>query len=286
MPQPALHLLLAHASLDRWMCTDAAPFAVRDTVAVNAFLHGCLGPDLGYFPGGMAELAAVTHTGRTGEQARALLAHAGTEAARAFSYGWLSHIIADVLIHPLVDEAAAAHAGGRTADLVDHVQVEVGLDAWLAWQQPVLRAIRLRPAFTRSEVSFIGSAMRDVEGLDVGTAQLIQMQHGMRLFTHAALHFTTTLVRDVCWNACDDTRRAPLTSAAAWRLLAAVFSRRSVARAWLRPAQPQPWLLTRVQQTIPAYVAAVEEHAASRLEHLPDYDLETGMATRSDQRVA
>ena len=92
MPQPTFHLLLAHEVLDRW--NGAGPFDTHDSANRNAFFHGAIGPDMGFFPGTNRLISELAHTSLAGELTRQLAAHARTETTLAFAYGWATHIVA------------------------------------------------------------------------------------------------------------------------------------------------------------------------------------------------
>ncbi|HEX2166663.1 MAG TPA: zinc dependent phospholipase C family protein [Longimicrobiales bacterium] len=281
MPQPALHLLLARQTLDRWRSGTGAPFDLDSDLAVNAFLHGSLGPDMGNFPGGSTPLARLVHRRRTGDVQRALLAGAQSDAGRAYALGWLSHIIADVLIHPLVNEVAATLTPGAGYTISEHVRVEVGLDVWFCCDQPSLEGLRLRPAFDRTGYAPLASALNDVAGAGVVPAQLVQMERGLMMFSHAALHFARSVARQLCWRE-DVAVRTPLGSAIVWHLTTALSPRASVIHAYLNPLVPGPSLVGRVQDALakfqPEYDAAVADGAQS----LPNYNLEDGTITTED----
>lgn len=288
MPQPALHLFIADITLRRWRdLPHLAPFDIADDDARNAFHHGCLGPDYGLFPGGDATLAALSHTGRTGALLRNLLDRAVTPAQRAFAYGWLTHTLADVAIHPLINSAATDLAGAGHS-LADHIRVEVGVDVHFVWQNPTLQALRLRPAFDRDSFAFFADAVRSTHGHNVTTAQLVQMQRGMLHFIPAALRFTTSVARDLCWEDRKVTDYGKPVTAALWRLLTAVSSRRSTVHAWLNPIRPAAWLAADVAAALVALQYSIDRNVVTRLLALPDYDLETGGVTThvDSERVA
>lgn len=282
MPQPALHLLLADDVLRHWRArAEVAPFAAAEDAVANAFRHGCLGPDYGLFPGGDARLAAISHRGRTGDLLRAVLDLARTPPQRAFAWGWLTHALADVAIHPLINRAAAAHAGGAYR-LADHVRVEVGVDVHFSWQHATLRALRLRPAFDRSGIAFIADAVRRTHGYEVTTSQLMRMQRGMIMFTHAELHFATSLARDLCWDRTKTAVREYPATAALWHVLTALSTRTSHMNAYLNPLAPTAELIEATAAALRALPRSIEHHVTTRLRELPDYNLETGATAPSD----
>src|SRR5688500_15063891 len=113
MPGITLHFLLANRVLDRWRSAgpgsaggkspdERAPFDPHCPRDCNAFLHGALGPDFGYMPGGHRLLSELAHRVRTGELAGRLIRSARTSLERAFAWGWLTHVLADRQIHPLI----------------------------------------------------------------------------------------------------------------------------------------------------------------------------------------
>jgi hypothetical protein len=293
MPQPAIHLLLASEQLRAWRIDEAGapirprdgaapvPFDAADDDCANAFLVGSLGPDLGLFPGGDVVMSRLAHTGRTGALLRSLLTHAQDPAQRAFAWGWLSHITADVAIHPLVNAAAADHAHSRGVryGLADHVRVEVGLDAWFAWQHPLLTGLTLRPAFDRDGWRFVAAAFRTVCGHDVGPSQLLQMQRGMLRFTHLALHFATAAARALCWSHPADEEVPPLT-ALTWRFVSLLSMSESVVHAYLNPAIPGPQLLAAVEHGMTTATRRLDGCIEHGVDRLADYDLETGAVIR------
>ncbi|HEX6309746.1 MAG TPA: zinc dependent phospholipase C family protein [Longimicrobiales bacterium] len=275
MPQPGLHLLLAARTLERWRSSPAAPFDLTDAEAENAFLHGALAPDMGNFPGGSRALARAVHTRHTGQVARALLRTARTNAELAFACGWITHVIADALIHPLINAAAAARrAPGSPIPISEHVRVEVGVDVSFCWQNAALRDVRLRPAFDRTTYGFLARALRPIIDPPVTTAQLVRMEKGLILFSHGALHFATTVARHIWWR--DASAEIPLPSVLLWHTASRLSPRDSVINAYLTPYIPEPPLVSAVQDAIERYEEMLETVLADDAESLPDYDLETG----------
>jgi hypothetical protein len=285
MPQPALHLLLARRAVERWRSRPDAPFDACDGSAVNAFLHGSLAPDMGNFPGGSKALARLVHTRRTGDLQRALLAGAATAEERAFAWGWLSHIIADVLIHPLVNDEADRRQRRGAEALIEHVRVEVGIDVWFCWQQPALENLRLQPAFDRFGYRFLADALNSVLNTHVTPAQLTQMERGLIMFSHGALHFATTVARRLCWGDAVTTH-VPLGSALLWHTASLFSPRNTVVNAYLNPHVPAPRLIRRVEAALGGFDALLDASMADRAETLPNYDLEDGTISIAELRVA
>jgi hypothetical protein len=284
MPQPALHLLLARQTVDRWRTAADAPFDVADDAAVNAFMHGSLAPDMGNFPGGSRALARLVHTHRSGDVQRALLDLASTECERAFAWGWLSHILADVLIHPLVNDVVERRTNVRIPEIVEHVRVEVGIDVWFCWQHRALDKLRLRPAFDSAGYTFLARAL-SVANAGVSEGQLAQMERGLIMFSHAALHFATTVARELCWRDAAPGH-APLGSALLWHTATLFSPRNSVVNAYLNPHVPEPRLVRRVESALRRFDTMLNESIADRAANLPNYDLEDGTIAGTRRQVA
>ena len=165
MPSVTVHLRLAEDVLDHGRAHPAgAPFDPFDGEAANAFRLGAMGPDMGYLPGGLNILSDLAHTLWPADLARNLIAEGESPRQRAFSWGWVSHVLADILVHPLVGCAVGELVHGSpavfvdgAADQVSHVRVEVGLDAVYAHRHPELRHLDLWPAFDGSTIRFDAS---------------------------------------------------------------------------------------------------------------------------------
>jgi hypothetical protein len=285
MPQPALHLLLARQTLERWRGLASPPFDLDDADAVNAFLHGSLAPDMGNFPGGSTALAHLVHTQRTGEVQRALFNMASTGPERAFAHGWLTHVIADALIHPLINADAARRTRDGQATIVEHVRVEVGIDVAFCWQHAALDGLRLLPAFDRISYQFLADTLNSVVAADVSPARLAQMERGLVMFSHGALHFATSVARQLCWQEGGD--RVPLGSTFLWHTALRLSPRDSLVNAYLRPHVPDPQLLTRTENAVRTFEAMLDEFVADKAESLPDYNLEDGtIVMHRDRHVA
>lgn len=285
MPQPALHLLLARQAIERWRGLASPPFDLDNGEAVNAFLHGSLAPDMGNFPGGSTALAHLVHTQRTGEVQRALFGMASTGPERAFAHGWLTHVIADALIHPLINEDAARRARDGKATMLEHVRVEVGIDVAFCWQNPALVGLRLQPAFDRTSYRFLADTLNAVIAADVTPTRLAQMERGLVMFSHGALHFATSVARQLCWREGDD--RVPLGSAFLWHTALRLSPRDSLVNAYLMPHVPDPQLVTRTENAVRNFEKMLDEFLADKAELLPDYNLEDGtIATHRDRHVA
>lgn len=278
MPQPAIHLLLARETLERWAARRNAPVDIDSVRVRNAFLHGTLAPDMGNFPGGDPELARAVHTRRTGAVVRELFAAARTEQERAFAWGWLSHVLADAAIHPLVNVRAAASSNG-TPLLIEHVRVEVGLDAWFCWQHPMLDGVRLVPAFDAGGYAFLAGVLGAAIERDIGGVQLARMERGLIRFSHAAVHFARRVARIMCWG--EEGPPVPLPSAALWHAASRLSPAGTTAHAYLNPRRPDAALIARTEKAIAHVHREFDGYVAAGVDRLPDYNLEDGSLVSS-----
>jgi hypothetical protein len=271
MPQPAVHLIIANRALARWHSAGATPFEAGADGAANAFRMGAVAPDMGLFPGGMPSFSSHAHLHRTGELTRRLIHQANTPLQQAFAWGWLTHVLADAAIHPIVNAHALAQGNGS---LADHVRVEVGIDIALACDDGALHQQRLHCPFRRADLRFIGEAFKDVYGWRPNTCALMQMQRGMLHFTRLCVHFAT-VAPTLCWHEAATTP-PPLASSLTWRLVSALSAEHSTAFAYMNPLRPAAGLLGEVSEAFSQIDTALEALLQHGLDFLPDYDLQTG----------
>jgi len=99
----------------------------NSTGSLEAILAGALAPDIGLFPGSCREISRLSHHSRTGELAIEILSQARTRDEELFAQGWISHCLADVAIHPLINQITGSLPDDN---MRAHIQVEGGLDAY------------------------------------------------------------------------------------------------------------------------------------------------------------
>jgi hypothetical protein len=284
MPQPALHLLLGRQTLASWAQSGSAPFDVNDDRLANAFLHGTLAPDMGNFPGGMRAFAHAVHTQRTADVTRALFDAAQTPPESAFAWGWLSHVLADAAIHPLVNREAARHSANGAVTIVEHVRVEVGLDVWFCCGDDVLDGLRLRPAFDRNGYMFLARTLDPLLDVEVTAAQLAKMERGLILFSHAALDFARGGARRLSWGV--EGPQPSVMASAVWHTATRFSRRESVVHAYLNPRVPEPALVQRVAHAIAQVHDSFHAYWRTGLDRLPSWNLEDGSLLPEARHVA
>lgn len=290
MPQPALHVLIAHDLLDGWRRSpERAPFDIRTPDAANHFMHGSLAPDMGFFPGGDGAASTLVHAGGAVAVARRLLASAKTDADRAFAWGWIAHILADVEVHPIIEAAAdAALRGSRAAAtpatrMLAHIRLEVGLDAWHLRYRTALRGLRLRHALDARRIGWLREALTTVYGDRFTNERLLASHRGVTRWYHAYLIL-------LGWIAAEHGAGRDIAAARVMNVLRAGTRRlvppHSPVHGFVRAARPVPGLLARVHAAVTRTAASFALHAASDLVWLPEFDLETGRLTGAPTREA
>lgn len=291
MPSVTVHLHLADLVLDHWRRhRGAAPFDADDAGTANAFRVGAVGPDLGYVPGGHRPLSDLAHCLRTGDLTRAFLARARTAREQAFAWGWVTHVLADTMVHPLVGCAVGELVHGSPARFEDgdtepvaHVRVEAGLDAVYAHRRPNLRRTRLRPSFDATGIDFMVGAFRDTYGAAPGSGRFLRshVTSARRSAQGLALAALTAFTMG-----CDrrplrtGDGEAPGPLGRVRRLL----SRSSVGFAYLLPAPPSLWLLNAVRDVEETFVELFLEEFELGGAGLANVNLDTGRPDLEEHR--
>lgn len=173
MPCATIHLRLAGTAWKAFERGDlASPFQLSERTRF-AFLHGALAPDLGFVPGVERIVSELVHYLRPADVARALLDTAGTDEEGAFAWGWVTHVVGDVVLHPRVGCAVGEELYrdrnrrvNAIEDVETHVSIEVGLDAQVLSQNSGIPAPPATPFFNGTSAGLLANALRRVYGLD------------------------------------------------------------------------------------------------------------------------
>jgi hypothetical protein len=278
MPGCAVHLELARRVLEAWGNRSGdAPFPLGDPVCRRAFFFGSLAPDLGYFPGGEGLLADLAHCVRPAHLARNLINSAENELERALAWGWVTHVLGDIWIHPLINQAAGERAFGHRLpgltyadDPVAHVRIELGMDAILpakfGWPHPCVSS-GFDPGWAGVEA--LTRAYRQTYGLSFSGLR-------MRLSHHLVGGFVSALLAG--GRVYSDQPVRPLIRLA--HRGAARLARRcqpgGLLSAFTNPLPPPNWLLDECGLISNTFAERFEPYYRSRLSSLPDYNLDTG----------
>lgn len=290
MPALSLHLLLADRCLEGWRAAPStAPFPIRDPACAEAFRQGALGPDLGYFPGGVRPFSELVHCFRSADFSRVLLGRADTPVAAAFAAGWVSHVIADQEIHPLVGRGLGAlRFGDRTRfvagddDPAGHLRVEIGLDAWFSARRPALRERPPVPLPGEGVVRTLGVAYREVYGCSFDRASLHASLLGMLRLAPGSLR-TIGMVGDLAARPRAFHARFARGSLERIRTCSERLARRdSLLLSLLSPVLPERWLRDAVHGVVAAFPGRLQESLEEGGRRLENRNLDTG----EDDRVA
>ncbi len=284
MPSVTLHMVLADRVLDRWKdAPSSAPFDPTDGDLANAFYQGALGPDLGYFPGGHRFLSDLCHLVRSGDLTRTLVRSADSPRERAYAWGWVTHVLGDTTVHPLVGRGVGELLYGNREIFVDgarhqaaHVQVETGLDAFYSNMFPELRHRRMAPVFHGSSIRFLVRAYQQIYRIPLDPTLFLYSHlatvrmsvHGLRSI---GLMGTALLTRPVS---------KPMASAqrVLQRALSAMKGgmKDSLLLALLNPVPPAEWLMEAVGEVVEDFGELFEEHYRTQLAGLGNLNLDTG----------
>lgn len=302
MPNVTLHLLLADRVLDAWSPSRRSPFQesrgpaspiLADPGLRHAFRLGAFGPDLGYFPGGHPLLSNLAHCVRSGTLTRELLRRAATPLQQAFALGWVTHVIADRQLHPVVGRGVAdvrrattsEWGGGRgcgfvsaDADPEGHVRVETGVDAWISSLYPALRRERFVPIFEADSIRFLAEAYAAAYGVEFSPRDFLASHRATAEMASRALAAIGLL------SARSDRPTSRLGSATMALAGAAtrVLGRGGLAVAFLSPLPPPPWLRIAVAEEVLGFVPRVEAALEDPEAALPDVNLDTGLPDGMD----
>lgn len=288
MPGVTIHLLLAERVLDRWRRRPArAPFDPGDPGALNAFRQGAFGPDIGYFPGGWRPLSDLAHCLGSARLTRRLVGRARTPLERAFAAGWLTHVLADPWVHPLIGCAVGELLHGSPSVFVDgdsdpatHVKVEAGLDAIYALRHPELRAVELEPVFDDHSIAFLTEAYAETYGVAVDREAMLRSHLTSARRAAQGLGLAAMVARTVP-GASERPLRAGEGSGPVHRLRERLGGH-SQTLAFLFPAYPPLWLLDAVSDVEDGFVDHFGEVYGHGLSDLVDYNLDTGRPEELD----
>jgi hypothetical protein len=206
-----------------------------------------------------------------------LIASATSEAELAFAWGWATHVLGDIWIHPLINEAVGefVHAGHNLKiayadDPISHIRVETGLDAILPaygnWTYP--------PRIWRSTgvmaSTLIVSAYRRTFGY---CPSLVRLKTVLRF---AGIFTTLTLLN----GAVASGRPSGLLARSAYRGIARIarrFDPGGILAAFTNPLLPTSHLTQTVKGVVERFPELFRPYYESSLSHLPNLNLDTGL---------
>jgi Zinc dependent phospholipase C len=285
MPGAALHLFYAHRALQRWRLEPSfAASGLHDPRVVEAFLQGAVAPDMGYFCPGTRPISDLTHRSRCADLAREMVQRAATPLQRAFAWGWVTHLLADVAVHPLINRATAELVGaGSSRPLTaaerpaSHLRVELGLDAYLQARHPELRHCGFGAALTIPELGFLFEAYRRTHGEAIDAGDVARAYRAMLRLTPLllALGRVTGVTQGVRRRLGSTTGAGAATTAGAGGEEAGE-GRLAVIRSFVTHVSPRPWLVRAVRECTRTFGEGFLAHQLSALRDLENLDLDTG----------
>jgi hypothetical protein len=288
MPNVTLHLLLAERVLGHGPRSRLRErFPLEEPACRHAFLQGAFGPDLGYFPGGHRLFSDLAHCVGSGTLTRILLARARTPLERAFAWGWVTHVVADRRLHPVVGRGLAevhGHAPGgpafvsADADPAGHVRVETGIDAWISHLHPGLRQRRFQPVFDAHSIRFLEDAYAEAYGIGADPGRLLASHRATAEMSSKALMAVGLLAGG---------SERPATRLGEATVALAGFATRALGRgdmalAFFSPLPPPAWLRVGVAEEVADFLGHVEAVLDDPEAGLPDVNLDTGRPDGAD----
>ncbi|MEZ4422609.1 MAG: zinc dependent phospholipase C family protein [Gemmatimonadota bacterium] len=279
MPCATIHLALAGRALREWeSAPSTAPFRIAPHT-VDAFLHGSMGPDLGFVPGTDRFLSVLAHYVEPAGLLRELARGARDEREAAYAWGWAAHLVGDVVLHPRVGHACGEVVRGDPSvrlnaleDVETHVSVEVGLDILTLRADPDIPRPPTRPLFDARTVGFLTDAFRRAYG--------IPLEERIVLESHR-----TATVRTARWpwalqvldRARGLSRGRPQLAVRGLVGLARQFTRTgSALRGFLAPRRPPAWLVTEATEEAARFPDRMRVLIDTGLESLENRNLESG----------
>lgn len=286
MPCATVHLLVARETLDHWSGGNGSPFPLNARTRA-AFIHGSMGPDVGFIPGVDRFVSELAHYHRPADLSRAVLKEANTEEQQAYAWGWIAHVLGDVALHPMVGRAVGEAIHGDRSRRMDaaehlpaHVGMEVGLDIVLLRKHSDIPPPPRSPFFDRSSIGMLGRALEATYGLSWEDSGLLRDHR-------------TAVARTSRWPTALATlgalaprwRRWPLAPVGAALLgpARALTGPESALRGFLTPLSPPGWLVSCIEAGAADVAERVAGHARAGLDAMENRNLETGEVQRSDE---
>jgi hypothetical protein len=207
---------------------------------------------MGFVPGIDRFVSELAHYVDPADLTRSLFRQARTPDEQAFAWGWASHVLGDVFLHPGVGRAVGERLHGdrkrrmnAEEDLPTHVGMEVGLDLALLDRIPGIPSPPPDPFLDRTNGRFLGEALRATYKLPWDPAELVR--------NHRRAVFLTSLWPRAIRLAAEGPSRPGLFRRATEPGLSVVriLGRRvaggdSPLRGFLTPLEPPKWLVDSV----------------------------------------
>jgi hypothetical protein len=282
MPCATIHMLLSGRTLAAWRATpESAPFPL-DERTERAFLHGSMAPDQGFVLAVDRFISELAHYHRPADVARALLAEADSAEDRAFTWGWVTHILGDVAIHPLIGQACGELLTGDRSvrlnardDVETHVSVEVGLDILVLTRDTSIPAPAKGSHFSADTIDFLQRALHRAYGVRWEGSRLLQWHRraAAQIARWPGALSVLSRATGLAWGRRREREAGPVVI----RRLAGVAARKGTPfRGFLYPRKPQDWVVDEVDRVAERFTAMVDALVRTGLESLENRNLESG----------
>jgi len=239
---------------------------------------------MGFLPGSGAFRFAseLAHYRQSVDLVRALMDHACTAAELAYAWGWLTHVLVDMDLHPVIGRACGeALEGDRELRMnamdsaTAHISLEVGADVALLSRPRALPGITPREGLAPEEIQFVAAAYSTTYSMAF-PVHAFERAHRRSIWLN---QMWPTLLRVVSGS-------SSLLERSAAVIARRVFPPDSAEGATIRPSQPPAWVMDRIDRGIEGFPDRLNAVAATGLAALDNHNLESGVRGETDPEHA
>ncbi|MFO8175872.1 MAG: hypothetical protein R6T96_16425, partial [Longimicrobiales bacterium] len=203
---------------------------------------------------------------------------------RAFSWGWVTHVLADQAIHPLVGKGVGEllyedreFFADSARHQVAHVRVETGLDALYSRLFPAVRHRRMSPVFHGTSIRFLVMAYQRVYRIPMNP--ILVLSSHLAAVRMSAFGLRSTGVLSTVF--LPEAVSRPMAGVR-WltrRLLPGVerVGGNDLMMAYLNPIPPARWLTEEVEKVVDSFVPWFQRHFRHGCRDLADFNLDSGL---------
>jgi len=285
MPCATVHLLLAGRIMADWEEGRApSPVSFQRPEIRDAFLHGTIAPDMGFMPGVDRLISELAHYQAPADLTRALLNSARDEEGEAFAWGWATHVLADVEIHPIIGRGVGEWLyGDRTIrvdageNVAEHVSLEVGLDISILLEESGIPLPPHSPRFDSDRAAQVEAALHEVYRLRWDRSHLLQMnRQAIRLTRWWPQTLRLLARRGIGGEGAPVRRRRDRIATSILGRAQALSPEGSPARGFLGPRLPPEWVRNEVSRAVGRLTERFHSLVPGRLSAMENQNLETG----------
>ncbi len=238
-----------------------------------------MGPDMGYL-GGYGLLTDLAHYIQATDLARAMTMTTENDRDLAFAWGWVSHIVSDVIVHPIINAAVGRQANSAPMSYADdptaHIRVEMGHDAYYAARR---RMVGVKPVYSTENNAFV-RALHSTYGSYIDARRVLRCHRKATKRVQLALQVSSV-----------NSRRNSSPANISWQsralhvVLKALSNGRttSLLHAITRPIPPDSQLIESMplaeQQIMETFFKCADDNLAT----LPNYNLDLGVVEHSPE---